>query len=368
MKVGLAAKSRQLWGLAIRARRTFGRNGSAHRRAAKNRSAFYESVWREAADELEATVESVAPDVFRIERGLLATHVYRNYTELDGPVTLRIAGNKPIAQKLLVAAGLPTVESIEFSSGDISKANSFLREFKRCVVKPSSGTGAGQGITTNVTTPLRLRYATSVAAGFSHWLTIERQVEGDNVRLLFLDGDLLDAVRRRPPHVSGDGKSSIRKLVRQQNQQRIDGGFEISQTLLPCDLDMRWTLAEQGLSLRSTPKDGDRIQLKTVVNDNMKNENDDVTATVSDSVVDAGRQAAAAIRGRAVGVDVIVPDVTQTIDSGVVLEVNTTPGYYYHYYRSSSANRVAIPILERCLEDSKRSQNLTDSELGAKST
>ena len=368
MKLSIAAKSRRLVGLAIRARGVLGRNGSNRRRIAQQRSEFYRSVWREAANELGATIEQIAPDVFRIERSSLATHVYRNYTDLDGPVTLRIAGNKPITQTLLSATQLPVVESLEFSAADISNAKVFLKKHKRCVVKPSSGTGAGQGITTNVTTVSRLRYATSIAAGFANSLTIERQIAGDNIRLLFLDGKLLDAVRRGPPHVVGDGVSSIRKLVRQQNQERIEGGFEIAQTLLACDLDMQWTLAETGQSLRSIPQEGMHVQLKTVINDNKKSENEDVTHIMDESIVNAARRAAAAIHGRAVGVDVIVPDATEPIEHGVIIEVNTTPGFYYHYYRSSTANRVAIPILERCLESSRQNQDRTDSKFNTRAT
>ena len=64
----------------------------------------------------------------------------------------------------------------------------------------------------------------------------------------------------------------------------------------------------------------------------------------------SGAQAAAVIGARLAGVDIITPDPSISLDKsgGVVLEVNTTPGYYYHYHRRGGPVPVACAILE-CL-------------------
>jgi D-alanine-D-alanine ligase-like ATP-grasp enzyme len=48
-------------------------------------------------------------------------------------------------------------------------------------------------------------------------------------------------------------------------------------------------------------------------------------------------------------VDVLTtdPGVPLARSGGVVLEVNTTPGYYYHYHRRGPEAPVATMILER---------------------
>ena len=76
--------------------------------------------------------------------------------------------------------------------------------------------------------------------------------------------------------------------------------------------------------------------------------------SVCDAVVAAGAEAAQAVGARLAGVDVITPDITLPLGEagGVVIEVNTTPGYYYHYMQRDSRVPVASLIVQRLLEAS----------------
>jgi hypothetical protein len=51
--------------------------------------------------------------------------------------------------------------------------------------------------------------ATLHAAREGERLLIERAVPGEEYRFLFLDGELLDVIRRRSTRVVGDGRSSV---------------------------------------------------------------------------------------------------------------------------------------------------------------
>ena len=55
--------------------------------------------------------------------------------------------------------------------------------------------------------------ATALASRYGKRLLIENQAAGTMYRLLFLDGQLLDTVRRLAARVVGDGRSSIRELA-----------------------------------------------------------------------------------------------------------------------------------------------------------
>jgi hypothetical protein len=61
-------------------------------------------------------------------------------------------------------------------------------------------------------------------------------------RLLYLDGQLLDAVKRSPPTVLGDGKSRISQLVESLNQRRLNAGYKLAQITLEYYMDMKLTL------------------------------------------------------------------------------------------------------------------------------
>lgn len=339
-----------------RARMLFAKANQDTRTASRERSKFYEQIWREAADAIGATVEACDDEILQITRGELRTNVFRNYTSLDDPVTLRLAGNKSIVQRVLQDEGSPTPRCAKFSIQTLSKALHFLDSQKICVVKPASGTGAGQGITTRVRTPRQLTQAAITATAFCSDLIAEEQIAGDNYRLLFLDGELIDAVRRKPPTVVGDGRSKVGDLVNQQNQRRLEAGFKLSQVLLRRDLDMKRTLSDQNLSWRSVPKEGQTVVLKTVINENMREDNETVVNEVAPAVIDSARQAADVLGVRLAGVDIITPDISRKLDDvgGVILEVNTTPGFHFHYYKKPEACRIAIPILEACLRNGSK--------------
>jgi cyanophycin synthetase len=222
-------------------------------------------------------------------------------------------------------------------------------------VKPSDGTSGGNGVTTGIETRRQLLKAAVNAAGYSTRSLIEEQVTGDTIRLLYLDGQLLDAVRRCPPAVLGDGKSRISQLVQGVNRRRLDAGYGLAQVTLNYDTDMKRTLARQRFSWRSVPANGQRVVLKGVVNDNMAEENVSVGDQVSEGIIAAGCRAAELIGVRLAGIDIITPDVRQGLEEagGKIIEVNTTPGFHYHYFKQGGATRVAVPILKTCLEHAR---------------
>lgn len=341
----------QLCGYASRASTLLGPGRRQQVAAKRSRARFYEQVWKEAADEIGATFEALGSDLYEIRRNGRSVRCWQNWTPLDDPVTLRFAGNKPLLHKTLAARHLPVPRHAEFGSNSLPVARAFLERHRPAVVKPARGASAGQGITTGIQTQRQLTWAAIVAAGFSAELLIEEQVAGNNYRLLYLDGELLDAVRRGPPVVVGDGRSSVRRLVELSNRKRLDAGFELAQVAIRPDLEMRRTLARHGLTLGTVPAAGQRVLLKSVVNDNTAEENESVES-IADAVVAAGREAAEASGVRLAGVDLVTPDITRDLCEvgGVVLEVNTTPGFYYHYFRQGERRAIAVPVLRACLE------------------
>lgn len=321
--------------------------------ARAQRAAFYDQAWQDAARRLGAEIRPLEASTWEIQRGASRTRVHLNYTSLDDPVTLRVAGNKALVHRLLAEAGLPVPRHRSFALATLDEAKRFLSELAGpCVVKPCRGTGAGQGVTTGVRTPRQLLAAAATAASFQNDLLIEAMLPGANYRLLYLDGELLDVVRRDSPRLVGDGSATVATLVERMNRQRLHDGFAAAQTVLLPDLEMRHTLACQGLTMRSVPGAGRLVVLKSVVNDNQATDNHEARDEVCADIVMAGARAAAVLGIRLAGVDVISPDPRQALQSngGAVLEVNTTPGFHMHYYRQGAPCAVAEVVLRRILE------------------
>lgn len=326
------------------------RRANPVRQSRANRDRFYDQTWRSAAEQLGADVQEVCSGVLAITRGEVRALVRANYTTLDDPVTLFVAGDKPVVHRRLGEYGLPTPRFREFTLASIAVAIEFLRQSQSpCVVKPASGTGAGQGITTGIRTRSQLAWAAATAARFGKRLLIEQQVPGDNYRLLYLDGVLLDAVKRLPPSVLGDGKASLRALIRRENAVRT-AGWDRAQVVIHEDRELNETLASQGLCLHSVPGSGRRVVLKTVINDNAAQDNQPAGSLLCEDVVQDGARAARALGVRLAGVDVITSDPGHPLadTGGVILEVNTTPGLYHH--KRGGSCPVATTLLEAMLQ------------------
>jgi D-alanine-D-alanine ligase-like ATP-grasp enzyme len=323
------------------------------READSHLGAFYAAVWREAASAVGATVEPLGHGAFEIRVGDLRTRVLRNSTAIDDVVTSTLVRTKPVVYGLLARHGLPVPRHVAFGIEDMRKAVAFMEETTReCVVKPASDTGGGAGVSTGIRTRWQLARAAFAAAYHSRDVVIEEQAEGDNYRLLYLDGKLLDAVLRKPPSVTGDGRSSIGQLVQQTNRARLRQGYGVSHDLLSVDLDMKRTLARQGLSLTSVPAAGAVIAVKTVINQNSSAENLTATHLVGPELLEEGARAAAIAGVRLAGVDVITPDPAVSLhrSGGVILEVNSPPGYYWHYHKRDGTFPLAVHVLRSLLQ------------------
>jgi D-alanine-D-alanine ligase-like ATP-grasp enzyme len=335
--------------------RAFLRYRNPRRRAiGRHHTAFYERIWREAAAKMGATCKSLGSGIVEIDLDGVKTRVVENTCGIDDPVTLAVLSDKLITYKILREESLAIPRHATFSLKNLDTAISFLESSHvDCVVKPASGTGGGRGVTTGIRTRSQLGRAAALAAVYCDELLIEEQIAGDNYRLLYLDGELIDAFVRRHPSVTGDGRSSIAKLVRDVNEDRSRHGAGKSQVLLTNDLDMRRTLAKQGLALGSVPSKGQSVMLKTVVNENAGADNSTAMHLLSPSIIEDGARAVRALRVRLAGVDIVTtdPSLPLTETGGVMLEVNAPPNYYYHYQKSDGAFPVAHYVLKRLLAD-----------------
>jgi cyanophycin synthetase len=220
------------------------------------------------------------------------------------------------------------------------------------VVKPADGAGGG-GVTCSVESADDLGRAWIAASRLASRILVERAVPGDEYRLLFLDGRLLDVVRRAPPSLTGDGRSTVGDLIAVENQRRLDDGGRSEVTrLLHVDLECELTLRSHQLSLGSVPGKDSAVTAKRAVSDNARSQNVTVRE-LSDDLVATAAVAAGETRLRLAGVDLVTPDPTRPLRDagGVVLEVNGTPGLHYHYQVADreGATQVAVPILEALL-------------------
>ncbi|MGH7089921.1 MAG: hypothetical protein ACREFQ_13580 [Stellaceae bacterium] len=313
------------------------------------RDEFYRRVWQEAAEQAGARWSACSAAVADIVSAHGRLRVSNNVTSLDDPATLLLAGDKPAVYRLLAKSGVVVPRHVVLAANRADRLERTLNTIgPPLVVKPATDTGSGHGVSTNVMTRRQLRHAFAWACAHGQRVLIERQIEGHCFRVLILDGEVLDTVKRRRVSFVGDGRSTIRSLIARENALRLESGTERAQVLIRRDPDLGNTLLAQGLRLRSRPRAGARIELKRVVNDNGTDENEAACGVLCPAILHSARRAAQAVGLRLAGVDIICRDASVPLEQsgGAVIEVNATPGFHYHYHRRGERCEIAAKILE----------------------
>ena len=129
-------------------------------------------------------------------------------------------------------------------------------------VKPVNE-GQGRGITTNVNSQDALAKAFTFAQmGSNKPVLIERMIEGDDHRLLVIEGRLVAAARREPPHVIGDGQRNLRQLIEIENKKRLNDPVSrrYIKQLKPTPQLLTY-IASQNLTLDSIPATDQIVKL-----------------------------------------------------------------------------------------------------------
>ena len=316
------------------------------------RNTYYQQLWQEAARNVGARAHDWDFGYMRISRDSLTTVVKQGTVMLDSHLTLEIMGNKALTYALMAEKEYSTPDYQTFTMRTFKLAEALMdrQKGKEVVVKPISGTGGGRGVTTGIRDRRALHKAARMAAQFDSDLLIEEQVEGDSFRLLYLDGEFIDAVRRDPPVITGDGKNSIRKLVAMENRQRLSMRPFAALSPLKIDRDCLNCLEQQGMNPRSILAYGHSIQLKRAVNENRAEQNHNVTEQVHPETIALGARLASDLGVEFAGLDVLCKDISVPLTraNGWMNEVNTTPGMHHHYLISNPGGgaRVAELVLD----------------------
>lgn len=315
------------------------------------RNRFYDQLWRDAAHEIGAEIASLPGGLKQISRGNLRTFVDHSEIMLDSAITSRLLLNKAVTFDMLAAKGLRVPKRQKFNMESVDRALRFLHENDGpVVVKPADGTGCGHGVTTRITDRYGLLKAARHAAAFHNELLVEEQLVGASYRLLYLDGTFIDAVRRDSPVVMGDGRSTIRHLVSEENERRRESDVISALSPLMIDLECRNTLSAKGLSPATIPAAGQKVMVKLAVNENGAAQNHLVRDEVHPEIVETGSRIVRDFGIGFAGLDVTATDISQPLSAGDTIfnEINAGPGIHHHYLVSDQ-NRIAH-VAPRILE------------------
>ncbi|MEE6309052.1 cyanophycin synthetase [Plantactinospora veratri] len=278
-------------------------------------------------------VERVDPlSLLQLGQGRHRRQAWAAMSDRTSATGVEIAGDKELSRRLLARSGIPVPAG--GAAGTPAEALELLADLGGPVVLKSRNGHQGEHVHLGLWTPEDVRAAFAAAGGD---VVVERQVDGDDYRVLVVAGRVVAAAERVPAHVVGDGRHSVRELIDLCNAHPDRGnGHNNVLTRLRVDDVVTGLLARQGWHLEAVPESGRRVWLRQTANLSTGGSSVDVTDRLHPDVVRLCERVAAIVGLDIAGIDLRLPDIAAPVPpvgdggTGAVIEVNAVPGLRMH--------------------------------------
>ncbi len=309
--------------------------------AVKRRNAINEALFSEGTDRDglnpyariivdEAQRRGIRVEVIDAEQGYFRlTHGGRSVTcreslsELTSAVAMSRCADKRVTSRLLERAGLAV--PAQTMAGDREHNEAFLRQHGAIVVKPVDSE-QGRGIAVNLTSIDEVETAIEHASHFGGGVLLEQFCEGQDLRIVVINHEVVAAAVRQPATVVGDGHATIAELIEKQSRRRAaaTGG----ESRIPVDGETRRCLAAQGHALEDVLPFGTALPVRRTANLHTGGTIHDVTDRLHPALKTAAEHASRVLDIPVTGLDFLVP----TVDGPdhVIIEANERPGLANH--------------------------------------
>ena len=257
-------------------------------------------------------------------------------SEFTSAVAMSRCDDKRLTRRIMERAGVRVARGAVAGERDLGEAIALMGEVGAVVVKPARGE-QGRGITVGVRDETGLERAVTLALQFCPDVLVEELVDGEDLRVIVIDRNVVAAAVRRPAEVVGDGRHTVTELVRStsRRRERATGG----ESRIPLDETTAEVVADSGYGMDDVPPNGERIRVRRTANLHTGGTIEDVTARLHPEIASASVRAAAALDIPVTGLDFLVPDVESP--DYVFIEANERPGL---------ANHEPQPVAERFLD------------------
>ncbi len=191
------------------------------------------------------------------------------------------------------------------------------------IVKPNSGSqGSGVSLVHNKT-----EFYRAVRAVFKNdrIVLVQQAVHGKDYRLVVLDDKVISAYERIALSVVGDGKSTIKQLLKSKQKQFVASSRDTQ--IKEDDPRIAIKLKHQKLSFKSVIAKGHKVYLLDNANLSTGGDSVDVTKTVHPAFRKLAVKLTRDMGLRLCGVDLMIEgDISQEPKNFWVLEINSSPG------------------------------------------
>jgi len=261
---------------------------------------------------------------------------------------VEIASDKRLTNQILADLGLPAPRQ-KMVRGPEDAIEAAERLGYPVVVKPLDG-NHGKGVSINLRDSEAVRVAFEKAEYYSSTVIVETFQEGNDYRILVVNGKVTAVAERVPGHVMGDGEHTVAELIEQTNSDPRRGiGHEKVLTRLEVDHQAERLLEQAGLTLESVLPAGEVLYLRSTGNLSTGGTSIDKTDAIHYDNRIMAERAVKAIGLDVGGVDFISPDIARSHKEigGAIVEINAAPGFRMHTAPTEGKPRdVAGPVLD----------------------
>lgn len=269
-------------------------------------------------------------------------------TDRTSSIAVDLASNKDETKRMLQEAAIPVAKGMCITSEEQVKEAIDSIQFP-LVFKPLDG-NHGKGASINVKTEEDAMAAFQHAKKYSHRIIVEKFISGYDFRVLVINHRFIAAALREPAHVTGDGISTIRQLIDQENKDPRRGyGHENVLTEISIDKETMDQLAKYQYSLETVPDKQVKCYLKGTANLSTGGTSTDVTDIMHPNNIFICERISRVIGLDICGIDIMATNLTEPLEAsgGVVLEVNAAPGFRMHLAPANGLPRnVAAPVID----------------------
>lgn len=260
---------------------------------------------------------------FRLSHGGRQIACRESLSELTSAIAMSICDDKSVTRRFVEKAGLRVPEQAD--SADEEAWRAILAKAGSVVVKPARGE-QGRGIAVGLKGETEIRRAILAAREVCDKVLVEEMVAGQDLRLVVIDFRVVAVATRRPPRVTGDGKSTVAHLIEMQSKRRraATGG----ESEIPMDMETRRCVADKGYGFDSILAEGVELEVRRAANLHTGGTIHDMTDKTHPDLIAAAEKAAKAIDIPVVGIDFMVKD--PTVPDYAFIEANERPGLANH--------------------------------------
>jgi D-alanine-D-alanine ligase-like ATP-grasp enzyme len=229
-----------------------------------------------------------------------------------------------------------------------------LGAHQKLIVKPLRAS-LSRGLTLSITTRTQLREAIRAARAHHESVLVQEQIDGEELRFIVVGGEVVGALLRQTPRVTGDGVHTVAQLIEKENDQRraVITPY-VTYPLLTKDI-----IAEEYMTSTEVLPKGQLLELSraTMIKNGCSVYN--VTNQVHDDYIQFVKRFAAAADIKFGCVDIFIKDYRKaaTASNYWFMEVNTSPVLKLCYGVREGEQLDIAPILAKEIDTYLTSQH-----------